>query len=184
KLGWHPRVFVNAVASSSTVMQIADLAGAKSVTKGAISIVFFKDPSDPRWKKDRGLALERKVLKKYAAGSSTNDGYYVAGMASAYALVDALKKAGKNLTRAGIMKAALSLNEKTKPFVLPGLAIKTSSTDHFPMQQVGLQRWGNGHWTGFVSILTAKSLPFAPPAHRGSCGRSRGLRHARRSAPA
>jgi branched-chain amino acid transport system substrate-binding protein len=157
KLGWHPQVFVNAVASSASLMQIADLTGAKSVTKGAISIVFFKDPTDPRWKKDKGLALERTILKKYAPGSNSKDGYYVAGMASAFSLVDALRKAGKNLTRAGIMKAALSLNEKANPFVLPGIRIKTSATDHFPMQQVGLQRWGNGHWTGFGGILTAKS---------------------------
>jgi branched-chain amino acid transport system substrate-binding protein len=157
KLGWHPQVFVNAVASSASLMQIADLTGAKSVTKGAISIVFFKDPTDPRWRKDKGLALERTILKKYAPGANSKDGYYVAGMASAFSLVDALRKAGKNLTRAGIMKAALSLNEKANPFVLPGIRIKTSATDHFPMQQVGLQRWGNGHWTGFGGILTAKS---------------------------
>jgi branched-chain amino acid transport system substrate-binding protein len=157
KLGWHPQVFVNAVASSSAVMQIADLAGAKAVTRGAISIVFFKDPTDPRWKKDKGLALERRILEKYAPGSSPTDGYYVAGMASAYSLVDALRKAGKNLTRAGIMKAALSLNEKANPFVIPGIVVRTSATDHFPMQQVSLQRWTKGHWTSFGGIVAAKS---------------------------
>src|SRR5262249_48634990 len=59
KLGWRPTIFVNAVASSASLMTLADLAGAKAVTKGAISIVFFKDPSDPTWAKDKGLALER-----------------------------------------------------------------------------------------------------------------------------
>ena len=137
KLGWHPQIFVNAVASSAALMQIADLAGAKSVTKGAISIVFFKDPTDPRWKKDKGLALERQILKKYAPGSSAKDGYLVAGMASAYTLVDALGKASKSLTRAGIMKAALSLNEKANPFVLPGIEIQTSASDTSPCSRSG-----------------------------------------------
>ena len=47
--------------------------------------------------------------------------------ASAFTLVDTLKKAGKNLTRAGVMAAARSLNEANNPFVLPGIVIKTGS---------------------------------------------------------
>jgi branched-chain amino acid transport system substrate-binding protein len=157
KLGWHPQVFVNAVASSASVMGIADLA-AKAVTRGAISIVFGKDPSDPRWKKDKGLALERQILKKYGpAGADPKNGYYVAGMASAFTLVDTLRRAGKSLTRASVMKAATSLNERSNPFVLPGIVIKTTSSDHFPIEQVSLQRWTKGHWSIFGGLLTAKS---------------------------
>jgi branched-chain amino acid transport system substrate-binding protein len=139
------------------VMGIADLA-AKAVTKGAISIVFGKDPTDPRWKKDKGLALERQILKKYGpAGADPKNGYYVAGMASAFTLVDTLRKAGKNLTRPGVMKAATSLNERNDPFLLPGIQVKTSSTDHFPIEQVSLQRWSRGHWSIFGGLLTAKT---------------------------
>ena len=34
--------------------------------------------------------------------------------------------------------------------------IKTSPTDHFPMEQVGLERWNGSHWAGFGKIVTAK----------------------------
>lgn len=96
------------------------------------------------------------MLKKYCCGSAADlkNGYYVAGMASAFTLVDALKKAGKNLTRAGVMAAARSLNEADNPFVLPGIVVKTSATDAFPMQQVALQRWSGGHWNIFTGPLT------------------------------
>ena len=154
KLGWRPQVYVNAVASSSTLMTIADLTGGKSVTRGAVSIVFFKDPSDPRWGKDAGIRLFQTVIKKYAGASDLKNGYYVAGMASAFTLVDALKKAGRNLTRAGVTAAARSLNEANNPFVLPGIVIKTSAADAFPMQQVALQRWSGGHWNIFTGPLT------------------------------
>jgi branched-chain amino acid transport system substrate-binding protein len=158
KLGWRPKlVIVNAVSSSANLMTLADLTGAKAVTKGAVSIVFFKDPTDPKWAKDPGLALERKILAKYAPGSNAKDGYYVAGMASAYTLVDALRRAGKNLTRDSVMKAVRSLNETKNPFVIPGIQVKTSATDGFPMQQVTLERWTKGHWSIFGGILTAKS---------------------------
>ena len=154
KLGWRPRVFVNAVGSSASLMTLSSLTAGKKETTGAISIVYFKDPTDPRWAHDKGLALFRTILKAYDASANPKDGYYVAGMASAYTLVDALKKAGKELTRASLMKAVLSLNETTNPFVVPGLDIKTSPSDHFPMQQVALQRWSGDHWVGLGGLLS------------------------------
>src|SRR5262249_29392226 len=38
KLGWHPQVFVNAVASSSNLMTLSTLTAGKKETKGAMSI--------------------------------------------------------------------------------------------------------------------------------------------------
>jgi branched-chain amino acid transport system substrate-binding protein len=164
KLGWKPKlVIVNAVASSANLMTLSDLAGGKQIAKGAISIVYFKDPTDPRWAKDKGLALERKILKKYVPGANPNDGYYVAGMASAISMVDVLKRAGKSPTRQSLMKAARSMNEKKHPLVIPGIVVKTSATDAFPIEQVMLQRWvigkgsAPGHWASFGPLLTAKS---------------------------
>ncbi len=120
---------------------------------GAISIVFFKDPTDPRWAKDPGIRLSRTVLKAYNPAANPKDGYYVAGMASAFTMVDTLKRAGKEPTRESVMKAALSLNEPNNPFVLPGIVIKTSPTDHFPMEQVGLERWSGTHWVNFGGLV-------------------------------
>ena len=157
KLGWRPQVYVNAVAASQSLMTIADLTGAKAVTKNAVSIVFFKDPSDPKWANDPGIKLMQTIVKKYGGANDVKNGYYVAGMASAFTMVDALKKAGKNLTRAGIMAAARSLTEANNPFVLPGIVIKTSPTDGFPMQQVALERWSGGHWNIFTGPLTIAS---------------------------
>ncbi len=157
KLGWRPQVYVNAVASSTSLMQIADLTGAKSVTRNAVSIVFFKDPSDPRWAKDPGIRLMQSIVKRYAGASDLKNGYYVAGMASAYSLVDVLRRAGKSPTRAAVMAAARSLKEAVNPFVLPGIAVRTGPADGFPMQQVALERWSGGHWNIFTGPLTVKS---------------------------
>lgn len=157
KLGWRPQVYVNAVASSNSLMSIADLTGAKAVTKNAISIVFFKDPSDPKWAKDKGIALMQSIVKRYAGANDLKNGYYVAGMASAFTMVDVLRKAGKNLTRQGVMAAARTLNEANNPFVLPGIVVKTGAGDGYPMQQVALERWSGGHWNIFTGPLTIKS---------------------------
>lgn len=157
-LGWRPRlVIVNSVASSANLMTLGDLAGGKAINKGALSIAVLKDPTDPRWAKDPGLALERRILKRYLPSANPKDGYYVAGMATAISLVDVLRRAGKNLTRAGVMRAVRTMNQKKHPLVLPGIVVKTSPTDSFPIEQVALQRWTNGRWVSFGPLLTAKS---------------------------
>ena len=164
KLGWKPKlVIVNAVAASANLMGLGDLAGAKSINKGAVSIVFFKDPTDPKWAKDPGLALARKIHKKYVPSANPKDGYYVAGIATAMSMVDVLRRAGRNLTRASVMKAARSQNQAKHPLVIPGIVVKTSPTDGFPMEQVALQRWVSGkgstagHWSMFGPLRTARS---------------------------
>jgi branched-chain amino acid transport system substrate-binding protein len=140
RLGWRPQVYVTA--------------SARAVAAGAVSVVYLKDPGDPRWAGDPGIALFERVLTKYARVGDLKNRDYVAGMASAFTLVDALKKAGKNPTRAGIMATARRLSEANNPFVLPGIVLKTGPADAFPIQQVALQRWSRGHWSVFAGPLT------------------------------
>ncbi len=156
ELGWRPLIFVNAVSSAANVMKIATLASSTRATEGSISIVFLKDPTDPRWAKDRAVKLFRTILKKYNGGKGLTDVYNIYGMSSAFTLVDALKHAGKSLTRAGIMRAATHLNETNNPFLLPGVTVRTTSSDHFPLAQAKLERYHNGRWVYFGSLVTVR----------------------------
>jgi branched-chain amino acid transport system substrate-binding protein len=150
-LGWRPKVFVNDVASAASLMKLSP----GKVTEGSISIVFGKDPSSPQWKRDKGMKLYRAVMKKYYPDGITNS-YAAAGAGAAYTMVDVLRKAGKNLTREGLMRTATHLTERNNPFVLPGITVKTTARNHFPVAQVKLQRWHNGHWIIFGQFLAAK----------------------------
>jgi branched-chain amino acid transport system substrate-binding protein len=155
KLGWRPKVYVNAVSSAANVMGIASAGAGKKQTEGSISIVFLKDPTDVHWKNDPGSKLYRTIMKRYKGGNP-NDVYAVYGMSVAHTFVAALKKAGKNPTRASIMKAATSLNIKNDPFLLPGMTVHTSKTDHFPLDQAKLQRYHNGHWVSFGGLFRVR----------------------------
>jgi len=53
------------------------------------------------------------------------------------------------------MKAVLHLNIKNNPFVLPGITIKTSPTDRWPIEQAQFQRWHKGRWYTFGKLVTA-----------------------------
>ena len=151
QLGWRPQIVVNDVAAATSLMQLSP----PKATEGAISIVFGKDPDAPMWKRDKGMKLFSSIMARYAPGQNPN-GYYAAGMASAYTLVDTLRKAGKNLTRKSVLNAATHLNEKSNPFVLPGIRIHTTPSFRFPISQVRLERWHNGHWVIFGPLLSAK----------------------------
>ena len=61
-------------------------------------------------------------MKKYLPNEDWKAVAHIYGMMAAYAMVDALKHAGKNPTRASLLKAATHLNE-ANPFLLPGLPL-------------------------------------------------------------
>jgi branched-chain amino acid transport system substrate-binding protein len=155
KLGWTPKVFVNAVSSAANIMGLAKAGAGKKQVEGTISIVFLKDPTDPHWANDAGIKLYRSIMKRYKGGNP-NDVYAVYGMSVAHTFVAALKKAGKNPTRSGIMKAATSLNVSNDPFLLPGITVKTGGSDHFPLDQAKLQRYHNGHWVSFGGLFRVR----------------------------
>jgi branched-chain amino acid transport system substrate-binding protein len=155
KLGWTPKVFVNAVSSAANIMGLAKAGAGKKQVEGTISIVFLKDPTDPHWANDAGIKLYRSIMKRYKGGNP-NDVYAVYGMSVAHTFVAALKKAGKNPTRSGIMKAATSLNVSNDSFLLPGITVKTGGSDHFPLDQAKLQRYHNGHWVSFGGLFRVR----------------------------
>jgi branched-chain amino acid transport system substrate-binding protein len=156
RVGWKPHIFVNDVSAASSLMSIVP----QKAANGAVSIVFGKDPATPAWRNDKGIRLFQTILKKYGSGSigprDLKDGYYVAGMAAAYTMVDALRRAGKNLTRQSVMRAATHLRERGNPFVLPGIVVRTTPTFRFPVTQVKLQRWRAGAWHPFGKLLSIR----------------------------
>jgi branched-chain amino acid transport system substrate-binding protein len=152
KLGWKPQIYVNDVASASSIMQVMP----RSTAEGSVSIVWGKDPATPKFKSDAGTALAAKIIKKYIPGANPSDGFLAAGMAEAFTMVDALRAAGKNLTRASLMTAVTHMNEANNPFLVPGVKVHTTPTFRFPISAVQLQRWHNGHWELFGGVQSAK----------------------------
>jgi ABC-type branched-subunit amino acid transport system substrate-binding protein len=154
KLAWKPKTtIVNAVASASNIMLLASEGGANKVVPGSLSIQFLKDPTDPKWAKDKSVLLYKQIMKQYLPSGNVNDVYHVYGMAAAWTTVEALKRAGKEPTRAGLVKAVSAMNLSSNPFLLPGIALKTAgNADHFPIEQMILQRYAKGSWKAFGGL--------------------------------
>ena len=153
KLGWKPKLsLTNAVASASNIMQLASEGGTNKVVEGSVSIVFLKDPTDPKWKNNSAMRLYRTIMQRYAPSANVDDVYHVYGMAAAWTAVEALRKAGKNLTREALVEVTNSMSFTGNPFLLPGIALKTGRGDHFPIEQMVLQRWHKGTWKSFGGL--------------------------------
>jgi branched-chain amino acid transport system substrate-binding protein len=155
KLAWRPQVYIASVSIEPTIMGIARY-NAPELTKGSLSIAFVKNPNDPIWANDRAVALYRSIMKRFNPTGKPTDVYNWYGMTVAWTMVETLRKAGKNLTRAGLLRAAQSLNTTANPFMLPGIRLKTSSTDYRPMEYVYLYRYDNKQWVKASGLLRAR----------------------------
>jgi branched-chain amino acid transport system substrate-binding protein len=155
KLAWKPRLYIASVSIEPGIMAIARV-NAPELTRGALSIAFVKNPNDPIWKKDKAVALYREVMRKYNPSGRVTDVYNWYGMTVAWTMVETLRKAGPDLTRAGLLRAAQSLNLPRNPFLLPGIRLQTSRTDYRPLEQVYLYRYDNRQWVKASGILLAR----------------------------
>ena len=162
--GWKPLIFINQVASSANVMLVSGSSGENKRVHGALTIGFVKDPADARWRKDRGMKLYLRIMKRYLPSANARDGYHAYGMAAAFTMADALRRAGRNLTREGLMRAAANLTERNNPFLMPGITVRTRSNDRFPIAQAQLQRFRyykvgrdwTGRWVPFGKLVAAR----------------------------
>jgi branched-chain amino acid transport system substrate-binding protein len=154
RLGWHPQYYVTSVSISPDIMNIARFGSSQKQVEGSISIAFVKDPTAAQWAKDKTVRLYKSIVQRFLPGARPNDVFNYYGMAVAYTMVDTLKKAGRDLTRESVLRAATHLNE-TNPFLLPGVRIKTSPNDYYPMDKVKLARYHGGHWQFFGKLVSA-----------------------------
>ncbi|HYM96563.1 MAG TPA: hypothetical protein VET26_04625, partial [Candidatus Sulfotelmatobacter sp.] len=150
-LHWEPTIYLNSVSNPQVYMGIAAKAGA--ALKNVTSVGYIKDPTDPQWASDAGMQLYKQVIANCST-CNVNDGFNIYGVAVAWTMVDVLTKAGNTLTRANVMNiAGTQLNETNNPFLLPGVVVKTTSNDHFPITQEQVITWGGTGWNLQGSLI-------------------------------
>lgn len=142
-LGWAPTViYVNSVSATQAFMATA-AKSAGDLVNNSLSVTYVKDPASPAYAADAAVKEYKALLAKYAPAASPTDQLNMYGFAKAETFVQALYKAGKNPTRASLMAALTSMNADNR-FLLAGVKMKTSATDHFIISQNRLINWGGG----------------------------------------
>ena len=148
EIGWKPLHLLNSVSSAAGAVMVP--AGAENGI-GIITTGYLKDPTDPQWASSKEFQEWLAWMKKYHAQGDLKDNLNVYAYTVAQTLVQTLKQAGNDLTRANIMKQAASL-DMTAPMLLPGIRIKTGPDDFYPIEQEQLMRWDGKTWVLFGKV--------------------------------
>jgi branched-chain amino acid transport system substrate-binding protein len=155
-LGFNPdQIYLNSVSATAAFLNVAVGAAGAPYVNGSLSVAYLKDPSSPSWNNDAAMRLYRQVMERYAPNANANDGLYFYGVAKAEAFVQALYKAGKNPTRAGLMNALITM-DNTNRFLLPTVKQKSSRTDRFIVSQMQLQRYTHPDWVRIGRIIEGR----------------------------
>ena len=152
-LKWTPAVvYTNSVSATDTFLTLAKANGGGALVDNTFTTQYAKDPANPKWDNDTGIKLYKQVMAKYYPKGRVTDGLNLYGVATAEAFVELLYSAGKNPTRASIMKAFRTWNQQN-PFLLPGVKQRTGVTSQFPIKCEQLAKFTNGT---FVPVSAVK----------------------------
>jgi branched-chain amino acid transport system substrate-binding protein len=126
-----------------------------------LTVNYLLDPANPLYNKAPGMKLYRQIMAKYNPKANANDGLNLYGVAKAWTTVQVLQKAGKNLTRAGLMKAARGMNfstavKKPNPFALPGVRVFTKGGYQYPISQVQLVQYQNNTFKPISKLINGR----------------------------
>jgi branched-chain amino acid transport system substrate-binding protein len=149
EIGWKPVHYLNSVSNAAGAVMTT--AGAENGI-GVISAFYLKDPTDPQWQNSKEFKDWLAWMQKYYPGGDLKDNLNVYGYTVAQTLEQVLKQAGDNLTRENIMRQAANL-DLALPMLLPGVNIKTSADDFFPIEREQLARWDGKTWVLFGKVI-------------------------------
>ncbi len=154
-LGWKPlQILTNVSSSLATVMTPAGSAA----SKGIISAFYLKDYDDPQWKDDPATKDWLAWMKKYYPDGNLHEQFNIYAYCVSQTLVQVLKQAGNDLSRANVMKQAANLKNLTIPMLLPGIKVNTSPTDFFPIEQERLARFDGERWVLFGETIDGSTV--------------------------
>jgi branched-chain amino acid transport system substrate-binding protein len=149
EIGWKPTVYLPNVANS--VAAVLKPAGVDAA-KGVISATYLRDPSDASTQSTKEYSEYATFMKKYYPSGDPQDMLNVLGYSSAQTLVQTLKQCGDDLTRANLMKQALSLNINL-PMLAPGVNVKTGPADGYPIERLQMIRFNGSRYEPLGSVL-------------------------------
>jgi branched-chain amino acid transport system substrate-binding protein len=151
-IDWHPQEFVSSVGSS--IAGAIRPAGFQAA-KGIITAAYQKDPADPEWRDDPTMKAWNVWMDKYNPHVDKSDYYAPYGYDIGYAVVQLLRQCGDNLTRANLIDKASHMDMEL-PLLLPGIRLRTTPTDHRPIQQVRLVRFDGQRYVLFTDVLASQ----------------------------
>ncbi len=154
-IGWRPLHLMS--YTSAAVAAVMKPAGVEKGI-GIISSTYFKDPTDPRWAQDPDYIQWTAFMDKYMPGADKTDIFNVIGYMMANSVVQLLNQCGDDLTRENVMRQVANIDFRV-PMLLPGINIKTSPTDFYPIKTLQLENFDGQSFVLFGEPITGVPNP-------------------------
>lgn len=148
EIGWKPTHYLNNVSQS--VGSVLKPAGFEN-SLGILSTGYLKDPTDTRWQSGKEWDEWLAWMNKYQPGGDLTNSFNVFGPSVAQTLVQTLKQMGDELTRENFVKQAANLDIQL-PMLMPGVKVKTSPTDYYPIEALQMFKFDGKGWEPFGKI--------------------------------
>ncbi|MCA6111588.1 ABC transporter substrate-binding protein [Bradyrhizobium cenepequi] len=158
ELDWHPIHILAVVgASIGAVLKPAGLDN----SKGMLSANSATDVTGPQWDSYPGMQRFRAFMARYYPEADKSDGFTLGAYNISTSLVEVLKRCGDDLTRENVMKVVANLDFGIDT-LRPGIRVKTSPTDFYPIEQMQMLRFTGEHWEGVGPIIDGHAEHVAP----------------------
>jgi ABC-type branched-subunit amino acid transport system substrate-binding protein len=149
ELGWHPiHIMTNVSASVGAVLKPAGLEN----SKGILTAQYQMDVTDPQWDTTPGMKRFRAFMQKYYPEADKSESGPLTAWNTSTALTEVLKRCGDNLTRENVMKIVANMDLEIGNY-LPGIRVKTTPTDFYPIEQVQMSRFSGTNWELFGPVI-------------------------------
>lgn len=151
EIGWKPLHLLNNVSSSvGSVLKPAGL----DCSTGIITAQYQRDPTDEQWYETDGYKQWAAFMDEYIPDGDRGDVNYAFGFNGGTLMHHVLENCD-DLSRPGIMACAANINDLQLPMVIPGILVKTSPTDFYPIQAEQLSRFNGERWELFGDVIDA-----------------------------
>jgi branched-chain amino acid transport system substrate-binding protein len=158
ELNWHPvHIVTNISVSVGAVLKPAGLDNSKDILSAGFQI----DVTDPQWDGYQGMHRFRAFMAKYYPQADRSESGPMIAFNASTVLVEVLRQCGDNLTRDNVMKVAANLDLEVDTLI-PGVRIKTTPTDFYPIEQLQMMRFTGERWQLFGPILDGHDHRVAP----------------------
>lgn len=149
ELDWHPvHIMTNVSSSPGAVMKPAGLENSEGILSAGYQMVV----TDPAFEATPGMKKFRAFMEKYYPEADRAESGPLSAWNASTAPVEVLKRCGDNLTRENVMKQVASMDFEINTY-LPGVRIKTSPTDFYPIEQLQMMKFTGGKWQLFGPVI-------------------------------
>jgi ABC-type branched-subunit amino acid transport system substrate-binding protein len=143
ELNWKP---LHLLSSPGSSIETALKPGGVENSTGIVSSAIFKMASSPDVANDADVKEYVAFLNKYLPGVSPDDYTILGGYLKSAIMHKILERAGPDLNRETLMKAATTMPPTVIPMVLPGITVSSTPTNYTTFNKVRLQRFDGTKW--------------------------------------